>query len=287
MAKSILVITDVHDTHSCSIKKGHSIAAPLGDEIDIVRFIRSKEVGALSNAELEKQSTDLSDYVAEVFKDYEHKEVIRSQVVVTNDIVNWVVNYCQDKNFDIVLKTGHRSETLFHTPCDWELIRKLKIPVLIANQQHWRQKHVVLAAIDPTNKSEEHRDLNDTILKWTKKWAETFGCQIHIVYNLPVSKILRELDIIDVKEYARKHRAEGEAKLGVLLKDYDLQNVQIHVAAGTPERAIPQCANELKAELVIMGSTGRTGIKGKLLGNVVEKTMHNLRTDSLVIELNR
>ena len=287
MAKSILVITDVHDTDNYSIKKAHDIAAPLGEEIDIVRFIRSKDVNTLTDVELDKEKTDLSDYVAEVFNDYEQKDIIRTQVVVTEDIAKWVVEYCQGKNFDLVLKTGHRSETLFHTPCDWALIRQLQTPVLIASQQHWRPKHVVLAALSPNAKDDAHRELNDTILKWTKKWADTFDCQIHLVYSLPVSNILRELDIIDVKQYAREHRAEGEEKLAVLLKDYDLPNVKMHVTAGALEKALPHCANELKAELVIMGSTGRTGLKGKILGNVAEKTMHNLRTDSLVIELNK
>ncbi|MDP2560364.1 universal stress protein [Psychrobium sp. 1_MG-2023] len=286
MTKSILVITDVHDTENCSIKKAHDIAAPLGDEIDVVRFIRCNEEEVLSEAELEKESAHLSDYVASVFKDYQQKDTIRTQVVVASDIAKWVVDYCQDKDFDIVLKAGHRSETLFHTPCDWELIRQLNIPVLIASEKHWRKKHAVLAALDPNAKDDEHRKLNDGILKWTKRWAETFDCEIHIVYCLPVSNILRELDIIDVKEYADEHRAEGEAKLATLLNEYDLPNVKTLVTAGTPERSIPHCANELKAELVIMGSTGRTGITGKLLGNVAEKTMHNLRTDSLVIELN-
>ena len=287
MAKSILVITDVHDTDNCSIKKAHDIAAPLGEEIDIVRFIRSKDVNTFTDVELDKVKTDLSDYVAEVFNDYEQKDIIQTQVVVTEDIAKWMVEYCQGKNFDLVLKAGHRSETLFHTPCDWALIRQLQTPVLIASQQHWRPKHVVLAALNPNAKDDAHRELNDTILKWTKKWADTFDCQIHLVYSLPVSNILRELDIIDVKQYAREHRAEGEEKLAALLKDYDLPNVKMHVTAGAPEKALPHCANELKAELVIMGSTGRTGLKGKILGNVAEKTMHNLRTDSLVIELNK
>jgi len=287
MAKSILVITDVHDTENCSIKKAHDIAAPLGEEIDVVRFIRSNDATTLTDVDIKTQTAELSDYVADVFKDYEQKDIIRTQVVVTSDIAKWVVDYCQDKQFDLVLKAGHRSETLFHTPCDWELIRQLQIPVLIASQQHWRQKHAVLAALDPDAKDDAHRELNDSILKWTKKWAATFDCKIHIVYSLPVSKILRELDIIDVKQYAREHREEGEEKLAALLKNYDLPDVEMHVTAGAPERTIPHCANELKAELVIMGSTGRTGLKGKLLGNVAEKTMHNLRTDSLVIELKK
>lgn len=287
MAKSILIITDVHDTDNCSIKKAHDIAAPLGEDIEVVRFIRNKDATSLDEAALGRESDALATYLLDVFKDYEQKESIKSQVVVTDNIAKWVVDYCQDKDFDLIVKGGHRSETLFHTPCDWELIRELQIPVLIANQQRWRQKHAVLAAIDPNAKDQEHRELNKTILQWTKKWADTFHCTIHLVYCLPVSNLMRELDIIDVKEYARTHRSEGEEMLAELVKEYDLPDVKMHVTAGTPARTIPHCANELKAELVIMGSTGRKGLKGLLFGNAAEKIMHHLRTDSLVVELKK
>lgn len=285
MAKSILVITDVHDTENCSIKKARDIAAPLGDKIDVVRFIKHDNAESQSKVDLEKTSAELADYLTSVFSDYRNKDAIQSQVVVTKDIAQWVVQYCQGKDFDLIVKAGHRSETLFHTPCDWELIRQLNIPVLIASQQHWRQKHSVLAAIDPTATDEKHQALNSSILQWTKKWAKTFDCNIHLVYTLPVANFLREFDIVDVKEYANRHRAEGEQKLSTLIQDYDLPNAQMHVTAGVPERAIPHCANKLKAELVIMGSKGNAGLKGMLFGNVAEKVMHNLRTDSLVIHL--
>lgn len=287
MAKSILVITYANETDNCSLKKAHDIAAPLGAGVDAVRFIKTDGTEQPDDISIHNQAQELENALVQTFADYEHKDTIRSQVVVTDDIVGWVVDYCQQYDFDLVLKAGHRSETLFHTPCDWELIRSLQVPVLIASQQHWRNKHAVLAAIDPVAKDESHRELNNNILQWTKKWSQTFNCEVHLVYSLPVSKILKELDIIDVKEYARTHRAEGEEKVTELLKDYDLPNVKIHVTAGAPERTIPHCANELKAELVIMGSTGRKGLKGMLLGNVAEKVMHNLRTDSLMIELQK
>ncbi|WP_394132355.1 universal stress protein [Shewanella maritima] len=285
MAKSILVITDAHDTEHCSITKAHDIAAPLGDDIDVIRFIKSNEAASLDDARLEQESQALETYVQDLFQDYQHKGSNKTQVVVSDDVAQWVIDYCQDKDFDLVVKAGHRSETLFHTPCDWELIRSLQIPVLIANQQRWKQEHAVLAALDPNAKDEEHRQLNTEILEWTKKWANTFNCEIHLVYCLPVSNILKELDIIDVKEYARTHRSEGERQLAELINGYDLPNVHMHVTAGSPARTIPHCANELKAELVIMGSTGRRGLKGVLLGNVAEKVMHHLRTDSLIVEL--
>ncbi|WP_169303086.1 universal stress protein [Thalassotalea mangrovi] len=284
MPKSILVITDVHETDHCSLKKAHQIAAPLGAEIDVVRFIKTNGIDSPDSVGVEQQSEALTASLENIFADSEQKRTITSQVIVTDDIVTWVVNYCHDKSFDLVIKAGHRSETLFHTPCDWELIRNLRVPVLIASQQCWKHKPAVLAAVDPEAKDDIHHELNHAILEWAGKWARTFDCTIHLVYSLPVSNIMKELDIIDLEEYAREHRAEGEDKLATLLNGHNLKNVNFHVTAGAPERTIPHCANELKAELVIMGSMGRSGIQGMLIGNVAEKVMHHLRTDSLIIE---
>ena len=205
-------------------------------------------------------------------------------LIMTEDLVQWVADYCKNKDFDLILKSGHRSETLFHTPCDWELIRRLQTPVLLVNQQHWRSKHAVLVAINPAAKDDVHRSLNSDILGWTRKWAQTFDCELHIIYSLPVSNILKEFDIIDMNEYARTHRAEGEEKLADLLEEHDLSNVKLHIVAGAPERTIPQYANKLKAELVIMGNMGREGIQRLLKTNSAEKVIHNLRTDSLIVE---
>ena len=284
MAKSILVISDQRETNHCSLKKAYDIAAPLGDEIDVVRFIKVSRTNGSDEVAFREQSEALKRSLDEVFVDYENKDSITSQVVVTEDLVQWVVDYCKNKDFDLILKAGHRSETMFHTPCDWELIRSLQIAVLIANQRHWSSKHAVLAAINPTGKDDVHRRLNSDILGWTRKWSQAFDCELHIIYSLPVSNILNEFDIIDVEEYARTHRAEGEEKLADLLREHDLSGAKVHIVAGAPERSIPKLANKLKAELVIMGNMRRAGLKRLIKSNSAEKVIHNLRTDSLVIE---
>lgn len=230
MAKSILVISDQRETDHCSLRKAHDIAAPLGDKIDVVRFLKAEGSSGSDEVGFQEQSEILKRSLDEIFSDYENKDSITNQVVVTEDLVQWVVDYCKNKDFDLILKAGHRSETLFHTPCDWELMRRLQTPVLIASPQHWRNKHAVLAALNPTKKDDAHRRLNSDILGWTRKWAQTFDCELHIIYSLPVSNTLKEFDIIDVKEYAQKHRTEGEEKLADLLAEHDLSNAKVHLS---------------------------------------------------------
>lgn len=282
MAKTILVITDKHERENCSLTKAHDIAAPMGEDIEVIRFI--KEEDNHDAATIEGSTAELSATLSEIFEDYPHKDAIKSKVVVTTDVAKWITAYCETKSFDLIIKTGHRSESLFHTPCDWELIRSVSVPVLIAHHHRWNCRHAVMTAIDPTSDDAAHKELNRSILSWTKKWASTFDCQVHVVYCIPVSGIQMDLDLIDVKQYERKHRAAAEEKLAEVVSEADIPDVQMHVTVGLPEKMIPHCANDLKAEMVIMGSMGRTGLSSMIIGNVAEKVMHHLRTDSLIIE---
>jgi universal stress protein E len=67
------------------------------------------------------------------------------------------------------------------------------------------------------------------------------------------------------------------------LDEHDVTCSSISVDAGNPRRALPSLANSLKADLVVLGSVGRKGVKDTLLGNTAEKVMSKLRTDLVVV----
>ena len=47
---------------------------------------------------------------------------------------------------------------------------------------------------------------------------------------------------------------------------------------------IPQVAEELDAELVILGTTGRTGLSAVFIGNTAEHTIDSLNCDLLALK---
>ena len=71
MAKSILVISDQRETDHCSLKKARDIAAPLGDEIDVVRFIKVEGTSGSDDVNLQEQSEILKRSLDEIFVDYD------------------------------------------------------------------------------------------------------------------------------------------------------------------------------------------------------------------------
>ncbi len=286
MSRSILVIADQHENDRLALEKAHSIATPLNAKLEILRFL--PELDAPNEIEqkqrLKQAQENLEQTIAETFSDLSQ---ITSQVIPTAHIADWIEGTCTQKSFDLIVKSGHRTESIFHTPTDWQLIRQLSCPILFANEHKWKSKPIVMTTVDLSAKEEQHKKLNQQVLQWTSLWSNTFHCSTHVVYSIPIAKALLELDVVDQKNHLEKKRPQAEKELTSLLENFELNDVHTHITAGPPEKTIPHVANDLKPDLVIMGCVGRTGLKGFIFGNTAEKVLHHLRTDTLIVETSR
>ena len=53
---------------------------------------------------------------------------------------------------------------------------------------------------------------------------------------------------------------------------------------GSPSREIPALAKRLKADLVVMGTAGRSGIPGLIMGNTAETVLYQLDCSVVAIK---
>lgn len=279
MAKSILVVADDHD--NLAIEKAHSIASSLDANLEIVRFLchQGAEDESQRKQAMEKAKQTLEHDASNILGEYDR---VTCNVIATDDIADWVVNACKQKKFDFVVKTGHRTESLFHTPLDWHLMRKLPCPILLASNRKWKSKHVIVTAVDLSMKEKQRKDFNDIVLKWTALLSDIFKYETHIVYSIPIARPLLELDIVDKCDVQKRKQPEAEKRLSSLMTNFNLDHAHAHITVGPPEKNIPSLANELKADLVIMGCVEDKGLKEFLFGSTAENTLHHLRTDILV-----
>ena len=74
-----------------------------------------------------------------------------------------------------------------------------------------------------------------------------------------------------VDDLVRRHRV---AELGG----------QVHVVKGAPGHVLPRLANELSTTLVVMGTLGRTGLSGLVIGNTAETVLRALRCSVLAVK---
>ena len=83
-------------------------------------------------------------------------------------------------------------------------------------------------------------------------------------------------------ETERSHR---EA-LDLLLRPYGLSSTadNVHLVKGRPARIISEYARKQGADLIVMGTLGRTGIPGLMIGNTAEDVLRQSQTAVLAVK---
>ena len=107
-------------------------------------------------------------------------------------------------------------------------------------------------------------------------FAKAFGAKVHLLHSYPLNVggispyglvIPENLDR-DIREAAEKQLAEWGEKVtseGV--------EVERHVTPMFPSEAIENLAQEIGADLIVMGTRGLSGIKHVVLGSVAERAV--------------
>ena len=108
--------------------------------------------------------------------------------------------------------------------------------------------------------------------------------------QLPGESILRngwgripvtELDVLlEVRE--KRHRQA----LDTLLAHYGLNSNadNVHLVKGRPAQVISDCATKQKVDLIVMGTLGRAGIPGLIIGNTAEDVLSETQTAVLAVK---
>jgi len=285
MDKHVLVIADIEDDDFLALEKAQEIASTISASLEVVKFTNydsdSDETLDHYITRLEKALDGLIE------KMFDNSDDVARKFIAREEIDEWIVERCQSNRhpIDLVIKGGHRTESLFHTPTDWKLMRHLPCPILIASHTKWKSSPNILMTLDLSHNDKKHKQLNELALEWGKYWAQANHEELHAVYSIPIAKPLLELEIVDQREVELKKAPAAMDKLKTYLAQYEMDSVTCHVPAGPPEKTIPHLAGELHSDLVIMGCLGREGVTGFLLGNTAEKVLHNIRTDCLILKL--
>jgi nucleotide-binding universal stress UspA family protein len=89
--------------------------------------------------------------------------------------------------------------------------------------------------------------------------------------------ILAEIQIEELRQEADKH-------LRLAMRSLQLEGETI-VSRDTPAQAIVHMAEDLKVELIVLGTSGKTGLARWVLGSVAETVVRNSRCSTLVVRL--
>ncbi|MFK7912454.1 MAG: universal stress protein [Pseudomonadales bacterium] len=213
---------------------------------------------------------------------------ITSKAVWTDEIATWVTDYAGEQKADLIIKSSHPSQTLLHTPLDWELLRKSPVPVLLTNAKKPSKKgkqktKIVLAAIDLRHQDKRHQRLNERVVAAANDYATLIGAKLACVSAIEVSTVLKDLDVIDPKRVQRRLLAQNKDALQKLLAPYDIPKSRQHFPIGKAGLAVNQIARKLGAELLVVGTNSKRLSSRLGLGNSAERILSRAATDVLAV----
>lgn len=283
----ILVIADPSFEKTVALKQAEKLANAFNAKMHVVYFYYENVRGLGSKGHAFKESLiarmeeKANDQLAEHCNNNEHT----FEVVWEENIHTWVEQYSATQKPLMVIKTGHRSETMFYTPTDWHLIRECSVPVLIVSETKWHKTPGILAAVDLQTDNEEKLKLNHCILSNAQALAEKLQVNVQVCYVPPFSRILRDFGVQYKDEVEHQANKDLAPIIENLAKQYNIDAKNFHIHAGKPEQVLPSMAAKYHAGIVVVGTTKRKGISQALIGNTAEEILSRLKTDVLAVKV--
>ena len=232
---------------------------------------------------------DREEWLAKICAQYQAQNNIVSAVVWDNSIHEAAIKHSLEENCDIILKAANSHDdlaSLIFTPTDWHLLRKSPTPVLMVKQHDWPDNGNIIASVNVGTEDKQHADLNDKVANCAKEYAELLNAQLHLVNAYPGTalNIAIEIPEFDPQGYTANVAKHHENEMAKFADRHGIASQQCHVKQGLPETAVPVQADELDAELVIIGTIGRIGLSAAFIGNTAEHVIDALNCDVLAIK---
>lgn len=194
-----------------------------------------------------------------------------------------------EKGYDLIVKGTQQHgvlKSVIFTPTDWHIMRKAPVPVLLVKEHDWPIGGQILAAVNVGVDIAEHQSLNEKITFHALQFAKLLKSDVHLVNSYPgtPTNIVIEIPEFDPTQYnqnVRQHHVDAMYKHA---SRHHIDQQRCHIEEGLPEDVIPKYAEQLDAELVVLGTVGRQGISAALIGNTAEHVIDKLDCDVLAIK---
>lgn len=297
MYKSILVVLDPQDEQDKALARGIKLArlenATLTLFLSIYDF--SYEMTTMLSAE-ERESMRSSLIEERKAWINERVQAFDTQGIGVNVTVVWhhrpfeaIIKATLEHANDLIIKGTRRHDKLqsvIFTPTDWHLLRKAPCPVLLVKDHEWPPQGQVIAAVNAGADDEAHQALNERIIKASTHMSEVLDAHLNLINCYPSAPLNMAIEIpeFDTSDYQANVKQYHEQSLAALADEHNLAEKNLHVREGLPEDQIPALAEEIDAELVVLGTIGRTGLTAALLGNTAEHVIEQLNCDVLAIK---
>lgn len=230
---------------------------------------------------------------------------IQTKVLVGMPFLEIIREILRD-NHDLVIKAAENGgilDRVFGSE-DMHLLRKCPCPVWLVKPGPQHSYKRILAAVDvedsyPSDELNYREKLNNQILDMSSSLALSEFAKLDVINvweaigenALQIGLFNNQEDVVDAyfREVEDNHRKNLEVLVANTLKNVGQDTAEFlkpeqHLVKGAPRDVIPEYAESLDVDLVVLGTVARTGIKGLFMGNTAETILNRLSCSVLAIK---
>lgn len=192
-------------------------------------------------------------------------------------------------NAELVVKQSkgrHSRQGGFFGTTAQRLLRKCPCPVLIAAAGGVDVSSVA-AAVEPSPVDDAHRELNLRLLKYADFLAGSSSSHILSAWEVYGENLLkehmREEEFEELRNQTQQHAHENMQGL-LQLAHRDGDDDLIHLLHGDPGDVIPKFVEKSNIGVLTMGTIGRSGVTGLMMGNTAERVFAHVECSVLAVK---
>ncbi len=295
--KRILLAVDGTYDRQAFIGEAATVAIDAGAQVTLLSVLDAPSGNQKMSTETAELLQWMKEDSLEQMKDIS-SELEKREIKVTIKQSNGkhyleIIREAKNGGYDLVMKPAKSNTTakdiIFGTT-DMELFRMCPCPVWIFKPTRNTELRKIMIAVDLLPGDQEKSGLADMVLQWGKHVADLVNAELHVihVWNLYGEATLRgrsglaySVDKM-VQDEEKNHRLwlnEALAKNGVAQKE-----IKIHFYRGDANNLIPEKANALQIDLLVMGTVGRGGVPGFSIGNTADSVVRQAGCSVLAIK---
>lgn len=220
--------------------------------------------------------------------------VVKTTALWDHPLYEGIVRQAVESGADIVVKDTHHHSVVARallTNTDWNLIRTCPLPLWLVKRQDFAETPVFVAAIDPMHQHDKPAALDDEILHISKALSDVVEGELHAFHSydprIAVATATANAYIpvsLPFDEIEQQMHEDHQKRFKEITDFHKIEDGNAHLVAGLAHEELPLIAENLKADVVVMGAVARNRWKRLFIGATAERTLEHLPCDLLIIK---
>lgn len=277
----ILAATDFSTRSNRAVRQAGLLAQSGEARLHIVHVVDDDQPDALVRMEKGEAERLLAEQIGSM---PELGGTAAHAMVVTGDAFDGILRAAAEVKPDLIVMGSHRKQLLLDIVVGTTIervIRKGSYAVLMVNFEAQRKYERVVAPVDMSDSS-----ANALRIALSMGLIGQGTTLLHAFDPIAAGKLAYSgSDKASVERYIASERERATHELAAFLVANDLQHVgwSLRVEDGDPMDVISKAVSDMRPDLLVMGTHGRSALMKAFVGSVTEEALRSLSVDILAV----